>query len=153
MDAVSGAFLLIAQLIDNPISFSLVIFALVFITEKRMAKREKILFALMLSALLVFTAKNVLMEPRPCTSNGSLIPCPLDYSMPSGHAAVAFTLMLAYMGKPSFPLFWLFALLVSYSRFFLGVHTFDDIAAALVIAPVSYYITDWIWGVFVEGKQ
>jgi len=93
------------------------------------------------------------MEPRPCTGGSSLIQCPLDYSLPSGHAAMAFTLMIAFIGKRPFPFFWIFALLVAYTRFYLGVHTFEDLAAALVLAPVAYQFADIIWGAFFErGK-
>ena len=73
--------------------------------------------------------------------------------MPSGHAAIAFTLMIAFIGKRPFPFYWAFALLVAYTRFYLGVHTFEDLAAALVLAPVAYQSADIIQGALLErGK-
>ena len=73
--------------------------------------------------------------------------------MPSGHSAVAFTLMIAFLGSRWFPFYWVFAILVAYSRFYVGVHTFDDIAAALVLAPIAYQATDLLWGAFIERNK
>lgn len=153
MDLGTQAFISFAQFLDNPyIFFSLIILA-VLATEPRNGKRAKIAAALVIAGLLTLAAKDLVMQPRPCVDGGSLIQCPLDYSLPSGHAAIAFTLMIAFIGNRYFPLYWLFALLVAYSRFFLGVHTFEDIAAALVVAPIAYQLADLLWGAFIEGKK
>lgn len=147
------AFFFLAQLIDNDASFFIIIAASVLLTEPRWEKRKKIALALVIAALITIVAKNLIMQPRPCPSEESLIQCPSDYSMPSGHAAIAFTLMFAFIGKPSFPFYWLFALLVAYTRFYLGVHTFEDIAAALVVAPAAYHAADLLWGAYVERNK
>jgi membrane-associated phospholipid phosphatase len=149
----SQAFLYLAQILDNPYSFFAIIGIAIFLSEPRWNKRGKIVLALLIAGLMALLAKNLIMEPRPCVGGDSLIQCPLDYSLPSGHAAIAFTLMIAFIGKRSFIFYWLFALLVAYSRFYLGVHTFEDLAAALVLAPIAYQFSDIIWGAFVErGK-
>jgi membrane-associated phospholipid phosphatase len=149
----SQAFLYLAQILDNPYSFFAIIGIAIYFTEPRWNKRGKIVLALLIAGLMALLAKNLIMEPRPCVGGDSLIQCPLDYSLPSGHAAIAFTLMIAFIGKRSFIFYWLFALLVAYSRFYLGVHTFEDLAAALVLAPIAYQFSDIIWGAFVErGK-
>jgi membrane-associated phospholipid phosphatase len=153
MDMATQAFISIAQFLDNPyVFFSLLILA-VLATEPRNEKRGKIAAAIIIAGLLTLAAKDLVMQPRPCIGGDSLIQCPLDYSLPSGHAAIAFTLMIAFIGNRYFPLYWLFALLVAYSRFYLGVHTFEDIAAALVAAPIAYQLADLLWGAFVEGKK
>ena len=149
----SQAFLYLAQFLDNPYSFFAIIGIAVFLTEPRWEKRGKIVLALLIAGGMALLAKNLIMEPRPCIDGDSLIQCPLDYSLPSGHAAIAFTLLIAFIGKRSFPLYWIFALLVAYSRFYLGVHTFEDLAAALVLAPIAYQLADITWGALVErGK-
>jgi len=49
--------------------------------------------------------------------------------------------MTAFIRKKLFPAYLLFALFVSFTRINLGVHLFWDIAAALPVALISYYIT------------
>ncbi len=147
------AFLYLAQFLDNPYSFFAIIGIAVFLSEPRWEKRGKIVLALLIAGLIALAAKSVIMQPRPCLSADSLIQCPLDFSMPSGHAAIAFTLMIPFIGKRFFPFYWLFALIVAYTRFYLGVHTFEDLAAALVLAPIAYQFADIIWGAFFEGNE
>ena len=150
---VTQAFLYLAQILDNPYSFFAIIGIAIFLSEPRWEKRGKIVLALLIAGALALVAKSLIMEPRPCLSSDSMIPCPLDYSLPSGHAAIAFTLLIAFIGKRSFPFYWIFALLVAYTRFYLGVHTFDDLAAALVLAPIAYQLADITWGAFVERRK
>jgi len=150
---VTQAFLYLAQILDSPYSFFAIIGIAIFLSEPRWEKRGKIVLALLIAGALALVAKSLIMEPRPCLSSDSMIPCPLDYSLPSGHAAIAFTLLIAFIGKRSFPFYWIFALLVAYTRFYLGVHTFDDLAAALVLAPIAYQLADITWGAFVERRK
>jgi len=150
---ITQAFLYLAQSLDNPYSFFAIIGIAIYFTEPRWDKRGKIVLALLIAGALALVAKSIIMEPRPCLSSDSMIPCPLDYSMPSGHAAIAFTLLIAFIGRRSFPLYWVFALLVAYTRFYLGVHTFEDLAAALVLAPIAYQFSDLIWGAIVERRK
>jgi len=150
---VTQAFLYLAQILDSPYSFFAIIGIAIFLSEPRWEKRGKIVLALLIAGGMALLAKNLIMEPRPCIGGDSLIQCPLDYSLPSGHAAIAFTLLIAFIGKRSFPFYWIFALLVAYTRFYLGVHTFEDLAAALVLAPIAYQLADIIWGAFVERRK
>ncbi|MEV7090841.1 phosphatase PAP2 family protein [Streptomyces sp. NPDC093085] len=89
-------------------------------------------------------AKSVIQENRPCrtvTDAVSLVPCPPvgDWSFPSNHstiaAAAAVTLVLARRG-----LAWLtvpMALLMGFSRVFVGVHYPHDVAVGLVLGTVA----------------
>lgn len=149
----SQAFLSLAQILDNPYPFFAIVGIAVFLSEPRWEKRFKIVLALLIAGLIALAAKSVIMQPRPCLSADSLIQCPLDFSMPSGHAAIAFTLMIPFLGKRAFPFYWIFALLVAYSRFYLGVHTFEDLAAALVLAPIAYQLADITWGALFERNK
>lgn len=146
MELLMQVLLLLSQAIGNEPVFCVILGAMVLLAEKRPQKRKKIALAIVLTFLLVVCLKNAFAIERPCIAGGG---CPdlffSGYSFPSGHAAMAFIVMIAFLDKQSFPLFWLFALFVSFSRLLLGVHTFEDIAASLVLAPISYSLTDFLW--------
>ncbi|MCP4648028.1 MAG: phosphatase PAP2 family protein [bacterium] len=140
----------ISLLLGNEIIFFLVVGAMVFLAEKRPEKRKKIILGIIIISLMVIALKNIFAVERPCTGIEAEFGCPsfpfMEYAFPSGHAAVAFLVMIAFLDKKSFPVFWLFALFIAFSRLFLGVHNFEDIAGALVLAPIAYHITDVLWG-------
>ncbi|MFC9429219.1 phosphatase PAP2 family protein [Streptomyces sp. NPDC056987] len=88
-------------------------------------------------------SKSVIQEDRPCrtvTGSVSLIPCPPvgDWSFPSNHATIAGAAaialvvarpVLAYLTVPM-------ALLMAFSRVFVGVHYPHDVAVGLVVGGV-----------------
>ncbi|MBU0532270.1 phosphatase PAP2 family protein [Candidatus Micrarchaeota archaeon] len=133
----------IGMILQNPAVYLAVIIALLLIGERRNEKRVKVLFSLILTFLLVTGIKYVMAKERPCVEGEW---CPDGYSFPSTHAAIAFTLMTAFLNKKSYPAYLLFALFVAFTRLNLGVHTFYDVAGALPVAMISYYITDVVWG-------
>lgn len=134
----------IALLLENLLFFTLIIAAIIILSEKRNNKRLKIVLSLAVITLLAVLFKLVVHVPRPCIYAPD-IPCPMGDSFPSLHAGIVFTLMIAFLNKKSYPLFLVFALFVSFTRLQLGVHTFIDIAGALPLAIISYYITDILW--------
>ncbi len=140
----------LSLLLGNGAVFFIVLGMLVFVAEKRPEKRKKIILGVIVVSLMVAGLKNLFAVERPCAVANAAYGCPslpyLEHSFPSGHAAVAFLVMIAFLDKKPFPVFWIFALLVAYTRIFLGVHTFADIAGALVLAPIAYYVTDMLWG-------
>jgi membrane-associated phospholipid phosphatase len=148
MELLTQALMSISQAIGNEFVFCIILGAMVLLTEKRPQKRKKIALAILITFLLVVCLKNAFAVERPCSADGAG-GCPdlffSGYSFPSGHAAMAFIVMIAFLDKPSFPFFWLFAFFVSFSRLLLGVHTFEDIAASMVLAPISYSLTDFAW--------
>jgi len=129
-------------LIDNSEIYLAIIIALTLCGEQRVGKLKKIALALILTLTFVLLLKPLIGEDRPCVGQPG---CPWGYSFPSNHAAIAFTLMIAFIDKKSFPFYLLFALFVAFTRLNLGVHTFLDIAGALPVAVISYYITDSLW--------
>ena len=147
MDILFSLFQAISLLLGNEIIFFAVVVSAVLIAEKRPEKRRKILLGILIISVMVVGLKAAFAKERPCTG---LDYCPstpfLEYSFPSGHAAVAFLVMIAFLDKRSFPFFWVFAALVALGRVTLGVHTFEDIAGSLALAPIAYYITDSLWG-------
>lgn len=142
----------VSLLMNDNLVFFVIILALLFVFEKRANKRAKVLSALLLVAILTFGIKQFIAVERPCVSLG-LPYCPEEYSFPSIHAAVAFTLMISFLDKKNYPFFILFALFVAFSRLHLAVHSFRDIAGALVIALIAYYLVDIVWRRFYDGKK
>ncbi|MBI5126979.1 phosphatase PAP2 family protein [Candidatus Roizmanbacteria bacterium] len=125
----------------------LVIAVVVFLEEKKhpgINERDKkfivvFLFSFLTAALLTtFVLKDIFRRPRPFYradySQFKLQPfvtngCPKDFSFPSGHAATAFAAatVLVYFDKKRRRFYYIVALLISYSRIYLGCHYFFDI--------------------------
>ena len=74
---------------------------------------------------------------------------PADSSFPSGHTAAAFAgalLLEPYL--PAFaPLLYLYALVVAFSRVYLGVHYPSDVAIGAFVGSVLAVVWRWILGV------
>ncbi len=133
----------IGHLFDKDLLYAAIVAVLVLAGEWRNEKRAKIFSSIILVVILGFVVKQIVAEPRPCLGQSW---CPADYSFPSLHALIAFTMMTGFLNKKSFPLYLLFALFVSFTRMNIGVHTFVDVAGALPVALIAYYITDLAWG-------
>jgi undecaprenyl-diphosphatase len=138
---------------------SLVLIIFYFILRERWERPKRRLMRLFIilmvpSLLLTLGTTYVLKEgfdiSRPCITcpaEGCNLHCPADSSFPSGHAATVFagfsSLVLALRKKWSLVLF-IIPVLVSLSRFFLGVHTVLDIvggtALGVVLAVVVFGI-------------
>jgi membrane-associated phospholipid phosphatase len=106
--------------------------------------------ALILAFLLGLFFKPFLGEIRPCVYVPGKIPCPLDNSLPSLHALLAFTLAIVSLGNRSFPIYLLYSLFIAFSRVYLGVHTISEVAAGLslaffacVLAELSFRTMKW----------
>lgn len=100
----------------------------------RKDKKFIILFSLsfLLTGLIVaFPLKNLFERVRPITSQ--VFPCPTDYSFPSGHAATAFAAaaILTYFDKKRRWFYYIVALLISFSRIYLGCHYFFDVVVGV----------------------
>ena len=147
MDAISAAAFSInspilsgtSLFLDSQFIFSGVLLLALVLGENREEKRRKIALSVILAVLCSYGIKLALAIERPCAGE---IWCPSDYSFPSLHATAAFSLMIGFLNKKSFPLYLLFALFTGFTRLNLGVHIFADIAAALPIAIISYYVID-----------
>lgn len=100
---------------------------------------------LFLATALGMLTKEIYAQPRMCEEFASKVPCPADYSFPSLHALAAFSIALCFSRSRAFLPLLAFALLVSFSRIYLGVHTFFDISAALALSLVSYALCLHFW--------
>src|SRR3989339_1331242 len=130
----------------------LVILIVVILEERKnpgITKQDKrfiILFSL--SFLLSFflsdiILKNIFLRPRPIQLIQPILTCPHDFSFPSTHAATAFaaaTILTAFNKKRRW-LYYTVALLISYSRIYLGCHYFFDV---LFGALLGYLISKTI---------
>ncbi len=133
--------------------FSIVIL-IAFGCDKTLAKA--ILIFLFVDTVVIILAKLIFSSPRPSASSegedGRLLG-PLKYAFPSGHASVAFGILMVLI-----PLFWdggrsfLYFLvsfvlvgLVCYSRIKLEKHWFVDIVGGIAVSAfISIPITLWM---------
>lgn len=131
----------ISAVLDNDMVYAIILLCAVLLGERRPKKLVKIFSAIALAAILSYTLKIAFAVERPCVSLG-LENCPSDYSFPSLHAITAFVVMIPFLNKRSFWLYFIFALFVSFSRLVLAFHSFRDIAASLALALVVYSAVD-----------
>ncbi len=101
------------------------IIVLLIIFEEKINKKFILYFlvALGITSIVVFGLKNTVKRARPTTV------CEKDFSFPSAHAATAFAAatIFTYFDKKRKGLYYTIAVLISYSRIYLGCHYFLDV--------------------------
>jgi undecaprenyl-diphosphatase len=135
----------VAVFFDNELALVGFTLALVLLTERRRDKVAKIGLAVVLAILLSLAVKELVKIERPCTLVPAKVDCPAEYSFPSGHTLFVFTVMLAFLNKPVFPLYFVYAVFIAFTRIYLGVHSFEDVAGSVALAPFAYYASDILW--------
>ena len=133
----------------------LLVIALVVILEERKnpgisIKDKKFFILFSLSFLLTLLLADVILKQifqriRPFLTLYSHIllfqaNCPTDFSFPSGHASTAFAAatVLTFFDKKKGLFYYSVAVLISYSRIYLGCHYFLDVVAGGLI---GYFIS------------
>ena len=110
------------------------IIVLLIIFEEKINKKFILYFfvALGITSIVVFGLKNTVRRARPTTV------CEKDFSFPSAHAATAFTAaaILTYFDKKRKWLYYTVAVLISYSRIYLGCHYFLDVISGAIIGYI-----------------
>jgi undecaprenyl-diphosphatase len=142
----------VAMALDNEVLMVIVTLLIVLASERRKEKLGKILIAMALAVILGNTVKALVKIDRPCVIEPAKIACPDSYSFPSGHTLFAFTVALAFLNKPGFVPYLFYAVFVAFTRIYLGVHSFEDVAGSIALAPFVYYIADGAWKFLEERK-
>ena len=126
----------------------LLILLFVYMYKKQNQKQfvKSTLFSFILCLLFFIILKKCFQRPRPFDLYPQIIPLvkkPHDFSFPSGHTACAF--ICAFMAyrqldkKFSIPIV-IFAILVAFSRLYVGVHYPSDILGGILLAYILYKI-------------
>ncbi|MBN2478305.1 phosphatase PAP2 family protein [Candidatus Micrarchaeota archaeon] len=142
---INGILQSVSLIINNEFAFILIILSIMFLFERKETKRKKIMLALFLAILLGGVMRELIAVERPCIQINGLIECPYGHSLPSVHSIAAFTLAIAFMDRKEYPILLAFALLVGWTRIYLGVHTVYDVTAALALSPICYGLVDFYW--------
>jgi len=103
---------------------------------------------LVLFLFLVPALKSLFNYERPCEILNSKIECKEDKSFPSGHASFASLFLLA-LDSYYFVAYFLFFVLVIFSRVYLGVHSFYDVVFGTVLGVIFYLV---VYSFFVTKK-
>lgn len=110
------------------LAFGLLALAGVVLLRNR--NRRAFLLALLIAYALTPVLKDFYGVSRPCAGVEA---CPEGFGFPSQHATLSFLLAAASWGEPINAVFLAFALAVGWSRVFLGVHTWDQVAAGFAL--------------------
>lgn len=117
------------------LQFDYLLFLIVAALYYYRGRQETILFlALLISSwALAMALKPVFAVPRPEAVR--FVACTTGYSMPSGHSLMSFaSAVFLYPRAGKFKLLvWVFAVAVSLSRIFIGVHFPSDVLAGALI--------------------
>ncbi len=104
-----------------------------------------VLVALLLEVVIITFMKETIMRPRPFETFTSIgwFYSQGGWSFPSGHAAGAFTLatVIGKKVKRAFPLMAFLAMLVAFSRIYVGVHYPLDVVAGSLIGIMIGLLT------------
>jgi len=138
-----------ASIALNDTAFAILFTASLILVLTYLFKEQK-LFPFMVASvaialLLGVSFKLFLQEERPCVETPGKIPCPLDFSLPSLHSLLTFTIAIVAIGNRSFVFYLIYALFTAFSRVYLGVHTITEVAAGLALAFLACVLCEMLW--------
>ncbi|AKB17465.1 phosphatase PAP2 family protein [Methanosarcina sp. WH1] len=127
------------------LKFDYFLFLIIAVLYYYRGREQTILFLVLLVSAwsLALALKPIFEVPRP--EDVRFVTCTTGYSMPSGHSLMSFalaTFLHSRAGKFKL-LVWIFAITVSLSRIFIGVHYPSDvIVGALIGCIVGFF---WLY--------
>jgi len=128
----------LSKIITN--AFVLLAIAILMILLQK-TKLKKFFSAIAISATLIISEalKFIIKRPRPPTA----ITTKVTYSMPSSHAAVAFSLVpLAFkINKKCGTAMLITAIAIAFSRLYQGMHYLSDVVVGALIGMAISYLT------------
>ncbi len=150
-DILDNIFVFITHLGDAGILW--IAASLICLVFKKTRKAGVISLIALLCSLIVnnFILKNIVARPRPYDAVSELI-CIIenqsDFSFPSGHSASSFAAGITFLrflpkmfGIPAFIL----AVLISFSRLYVGVHYPSDVIAGVISGVLLSFLAAWIY--------
>ncbi len=126
------------------IALVLVIIPIIYFSVKKDYKTVlNIVIGVLLCLAITYFIKYLLLRPRPFELL-SIAKLTTEYSpsFPSTHATVVFYMFFLLkdkLKKLKIPLL-IYAVLVAFSRIFLGMHFTSDVIAGIIIAPIILYL-------------
>lgn len=132
--------------------FIWIAFSLVLLVQKKWRKAGiTSLLALLISLIITFAIKLSVMRPRPFMAYEDLInlimPSEMN-SFPSGHTSSSIAcaaILYKYLPKRWGILAYVLAILIAFSRLYVGVHYPSDILAGAAVGWISAYLAVCLW--------
>jgi len=119
--------------------------------EKNIKLTYLLWLTFIINFILAFIIKLVILRQRPIKAFTFPFIDIINYSFPSMHSMIVFSLLpvlVKYHSKQKF--FWvMFAFLVGISRIYLGLHFLSDVIFG---ALFGYFVGDWLWKLYEKGK-
>lgn len=128
--------------------FIWILFTAAFLVNKKYRKIGYIL-SIGLFTYLIFgelLLKNIIARDRPQFAVLLNVKIPRSYSFPSGHttsSVLSLLIISKYIKKLRIVVIPL-GILISVSRFYIGVHYFSDVAAGVLLGIIIYYFSVYI---------
>lgn len=138
-----------------------IVATILLLIPKKTRKAGCISALALLGSLLInnYLIKNLVARPRPFTKLAELtilIPKPGEFSFPSGHTSASFAAATVFyrhlpkkLGVPAMIL----AVLIGFSRLYVGVHYPTDVLAGAILGTLIGYLAEWIVNFIINKKS